>query len=178
MNEPGVIDQLLFPLYLWLKSTSLSHFVRTSTWMWQTCESIHFIGLSLLMGTVGLFDLRLLGFAKLVPLRALHRLIPIGVFGFVINALTGICFLAGTPEQYLYNPAFRLKVVFILLAGVNIAVFYSTTFRRCCLVQPGEAAPLRARIIGGVSLCLWIGVISAGRLLTFYRPMHLPNFQR
>ena len=158
------------PIYQWLLATNVSWWMRNVYWAWPFCESVHFIGISLLIGTVGLFDLRLLGVAKRIPMAAFHRLIPIGICGFAMNFLTGLCFLAGTPDQYFLNRAFQFKVVFITLAGVNVAAFYLTMFRRVRMVGPGELAPLPARIIGGVSLGLWIGVMSAGRLLTFYRP--------
>ncbi|MSO84060.1 MAG: hypothetical protein EXQ53_12330 [Acidobacteria bacterium] len=141
------------------------------SWAWPLCESMHFTGLSLLVGTVGFFDLRLLGFARRAPIAALHRLIPIGVGGFAMNAATGFCFLAGAPDQYFINAAFQIKVAFFLIAGVNVAVFYLTMFRSVREVGPGEQAPLFARLIGGVSLCSWIDVMTAGRLLTFYRPL-------
>ena len=163
--------QTLRPVYQWLSSTDVSWWMRNVRWAWPLCESIHFIGLSLLIGTVGLFDLRLLGFARQIPMAALHRLIPIGVMGFLINATTGFCFLAGTPDQYFLNRAFHFKVAFFIVAGVNVGIFYLTMFRTVRTVGPGELAPLPARIVGGVSLCAWIGVMSAGRLLTFYRPL-------
>ncbi len=170
-----MLDQALVPVYWWLAGTSLSEFVRNSTWMWPFCETLHFIGLSLLMGTVGLFDLRLIGVARRVPLSAFHSLIPIGVAGFLINVATGICFVAGTPDQFLFNSAFKVKVAFMLLAGLNVSVFYFTAFQTVRAVPAGGMAPREARIMGGVSLCLWIGVIAAGRLLTFYRPIGIPT---
>jgi hypothetical protein len=127
--------------------------------------------MSMLIGTVGLFDLRLLGFARAVPIEGLHRLIPIGVVGFALNAATGLCFLAATPDQYLFNWAFAVKVTFFIIAGLNVAFFYSRVFRRLQTLGPGATPPLAARIAGGVSLSAWIGVMAAGRLLTFYRPL-------
>jgi hypothetical protein len=168
---PFFDHQTFLPLYTWLQSTDISWVMNNVQWAWPVCESIHFIGLSLLLGTVGFFDLRLLGFARRIPLAALHRLIPLGVGGFVMNAATGVCFLAGTPDQYFINAAFQAKVLFFLVAGLNVAAFYLLMFRRVRQVGPGEQAPLLARIIGGVSLCCWIGVMTAGRLLTFYRPI-------
>lgn len=164
-------DELLRSLQLALESTALSLFVRQSTWMWAICESLHFMGMSLLIGTVGMFDLRLLGFARRVPVAALHRLIPLGVAGFLLNVATGICFLSGYPDQYLFNAAFRVKATLIMVAGFNILFFYSRVFRRLEQLTPGKEPPLAARIVGGVSLCAWIGVMSAGRLLTFFRPV-------
>ena len=87
-----------------------------------------------------------------------------------MNAATGVCFLAGTPDQYFINPAFQAKVLFFLVAGLNVAAFYLMMFRRVRASARANRRPLFARIIGGVSLCCWIGVMTAGRLLTFYRP--------
>ena len=154
-----------------LGNTPVSFWMREVPWAWPLCESIHFIGLSLLIGTVGLFDLRLLGFARRVPMAAFHRLIPIGIAGFLMNVATGFCFLSGTPDQYFLNGAFQFKVMFLAIAGINVAAFYLTMFRKVRALGPGDLAPLPARVIGGVSLAAWIGVMTCGRLLTFFRPI-------
>ena len=60
-------------------------------WLWPLCETLHFIGLALLMAVVGLLDLRMLGFAKDIPLGPLQRLTPWGILGFAINLVTGCC---------------------------------------------------------------------------------------
>ncbi|MDO8630255.1 MAG: hypothetical protein Q7R41_07155, partial [Phycisphaerales bacterium] len=122
--------------------------------------------------TVGLFDLRLLGFARRIPMAAFHRLIPIGVGGFLMNVTTGFCFLTGTPDQYFLNRAFQFKLMFLAIAGLNMAAFYLTMFRKVRALDPGDQAPLPARVIGGVSLAAWIGVMTCGRLLTFFRPIN------
>ena len=62
-------------------------------WAWATSESIHFIGLCLLIGTVGTFDLRMIGLIKKIPVAAMHRLVPWGILGYCLNVLTGITFL-------------------------------------------------------------------------------------
>ena len=155
---------------VYLRYTPQGEFLRTARWGWPIFESLHFLGMSMLLGTVGVFDLRLLGFARRIPIAALHRLIPIGIAGFVINLITGFCFLSATPDQYLFNLAFRWKVTFITIAGLNVMVFYARVFRRLLELPPDTPPPLAARIAGGVSLLAWIGVMSAGRLLTFFRP--------
>jgi hypothetical protein len=165
-----MLDDVLRSLEMLLRSTPVGEFMRTSRWAWPVCESLHFMGMSVLVGIVGLFDLRLLGFARGVPIAAFHRLIPIGVAGFAVNAITGFCFLSGTPDQYLFNLAFRWKVTFFVIAGINVVAFYTATFRRLLTLDPGGPPPWAARLAGGVSLCAWIGVMAAGRLLTFFRP--------
>jgi hypothetical protein len=139
-------------------------------WSWPIVESIHFIGLTLLFGCIAAWDLRLMGMAKQVPIAAFHRLIPLGILGFAINAASGVFFLVAYPDQYVYNRAFHVKLLCILLAGVNVAVFYVTQFRGVSLLGPGQQAPHRARLSGLISLVLWVTVIVCGRMITFYRP--------
>jgi hypothetical protein len=164
------MDQMLHALEHFLRHTPQGEFLRTAKWGWPIFESLHFVGMSVLLGTVGTFDLRLLGFARGIPYAALHRLIPLGISAYVLNALTGISFLSATPDQYLFNLAFRWKVFFFVVAGFNVLFFYSRVFGMLKTRDPNEPPPLGARIAGAVSLCAWIGVMSAGRLLTFFRP--------
>ena len=143
-----------------------------SAWGWPAMESVHFVGLSLLIGAIAVFDLRMLGMAKTIPISALHRLIPWGVAGYAINVASGSMFLMTEPDQYIYNPAFHFKLLFMGLAGLNVLAFYlTTTWRRVEALRPGERAPKPARFIAGASLFLWLAVIVCGRLLTFYRPV-------
>ena len=155
---------------IWAEATKWGAFARSSQWVWATAETIHFIGLSLLIGMVGLFDLRLMGMAKAIPVAALHRLIPVGIAGYVINLITGSLFLFGYPDQYLTNRAFQFKMVFMALAGMNIVLFYTTAFRKANAVGAGADAPMQIKLIAGASFFLWLAVLVCGRLLTFYRP--------
>jgi hypothetical protein len=163
------------PFQMWLEAMfssvrPVASLMRTA-WAWPAMESVHFVGLSLLVGTILVFDLRMLGMARRVPMSALHRLIPWGVLGYAINVISGSMFLMTEPNQYLYNPAFHFKVAFMGLAGLNILVFYFTaTWRRVSALGPGDAAPRLAKVVAATSLCLWLGVIICGRLITFYRP--------
>jgi hypothetical protein len=170
MNNTWLLEPQLESLVNVLYYTALGEFMRESRWAWPILESLHFIGMTVLVGTIGMFDLRLMGFARRVPLPALHRLIPLGIAGFFLNALTGICFICATPDQYIFNMAFRVKVTLILVAGLNVLFFYSRVFRRLEAMAVDEAPPLVAQLAGFVSLSAWVGVMSAGRLLTFFRP--------
>jgi hypothetical protein len=163
---------------LWLERLLLtvepvSAFMRTA-WGWPTMESVHFVGLTMLFGSIAVWDLRLLGMAASVPIAAFHRLVPFSVLGFALNAASGSTFLMTEPNQYLYNPAFQFKLLFMTLAGVNIATFYALFFRRVRTLEGGARAPGALRIIGAVSLMSWAAVIICGRLITFYRPTGCP----
>jgi hypothetical protein len=157
-------------LELTLRSAETIPALMQTRWAWPVAESVHFIGLTLLFGSIAAWDLRLIGVAKSVPIAAFHRLVPISMLGFALNATTGSMFLMTFPDQYIYNPAFHFKVLFLMLAGVNVLVFYATTYRR--VTAPGHEAdtPVAARIAGAASLFCWMAVIIFGRLLTFYRP--------
>jgi hypothetical protein len=139
-------------------------------WAWPICETLHFFGLSLLIGAIGTFDLRLIGIGKRIPIGALHRIIPWGIAGYVLNMATGAMFLMAEPDQYIYNPSFHFKILFMMVSGLNVLAFYSVVFWKVRVLPPGVSTPLSAKLIGAVSLSMWIGVIIAGRLLTFYRP--------
>jgi hypothetical protein len=167
------LDSALQLLEVTLRTTPVGHFMRTSAWAWPILESLHFMGMSVLIGTIGLFDLRLLGFARGISFAALHRLIPLGISAYTLNILTGLCFLAGAPDQYLWNPAFHFKVAFMTVAGLNVVFFYTRVFRGLQQLPPDSPPPFGARLAGAVSLTMWIGVMSAGRLLTFFRPPYV-----
>ena len=165
---------MLHDLQVWLVTniiahSPVAHMMRTA-WGWPIAESIHFLGLCLLIGCIGTFDLRLLGMARRVPIAAMHRLIPFGILGFVINASSGLMFLLTEPDQYIYNPSFHFKVLALGIAGVNAGLFYVTSYRQVFGASPSLDAPRRAKVIALVSLTAWITVIVCGRMLTFYRP--------
>lgn len=161
-------------LQIWLvglleRETPISEFMQT-TWGWPAMESLHFIGLALLLGPIVTFDLRLLGVARHVPMAALHRFVPFGICGFALSVLTGTMFLMTEPDQYIYNPAFHLKVVFLAVAGINALTFYLVAGRRALGPGASADAPRVAKIIALLSLTLWFGIVVSGRLITFYRP--------
>ena len=152
----------------WLHATALSMFVRNHSWVWPACETLHFVGLILLIGNVGLLDLRMLGVLKDLPARPLNRFVLWGAAGFAVNLATGAVFFIGMSEQYIANVAFYLKLLFIMLAGVNLAAFYATgVFRKVDRLAAGEDAPPLAKVIAAVSLCLWVGVMYFGRMLPY-----------
>ena len=156
------------------RSVKIVEPIMTSKWGWPICESLHFFGLSLLVGTVGMFDMRLLGVAKRIPIAALHRLIPWGLAGYGINVVSGAAFLMTEPDQYIYNPAFHFKLLFMGVAGFNALAFYLVAYGKSTAPGAPAEAPRAAKVIAATSLCMWIAVIVCGRLLTFYRPAPCP----
>jgi len=152
----------------WLHKTPLSlAFQHQVAWLWPTCETIHFAGLALLLGVAGMFDLRLLGFMKRVPISVVKDFMPWALVGFTLNLLTGMIFVISEPAQYFGNPTWWVKVAFLIVAGANALIFETAYGRRAAAIPAGEDTPMPLKIIGGISLISWLGVLVAGRFLPF-----------
>lgn len=156
----------------WLASPMVGTFIRNNSFAWPIAEMFHYLGMALLMGTVGLFDLRVLGIGKGISMGSLSKFVPLGVIGFGLNLITGLMFVTGNPLgqpiDYLTNLAFQLKMLLILLAGLNLLVFYVTGVARNVEGMPADAeAPPVAKIFAGLSLVFWVGVIYFGRMIMY-----------
>lgn len=151
----------------WLESTSFSRAIVHYRWVWPLCETLHFVGLSLVIGIAGFFDLRLMGFLRRVPFRAARELLPIALFGFLLNLVTGTAFFIGAPHQYVRNVAWWAKVVFLVLAGANALLFELVVGPRMMNLGDGDDTPAAAKAVGAVSLISWLGVVYWGRMLPF-----------
>jgi hypothetical protein len=149
----------------WIRDTSLGAAVRQSRWLFATGETLHFIGLSLLVGGILIVDLRLLGFIRKVPVRAALAFLPFVIVGFVINLLTGILFFSADPYMYWPNPAFKLKMFLILLAGLNALLFTVKEHRHALALGPDENIGTFTKVTAGLSLSFWLVVLLLGRLL-------------
>ena len=154
-------------LMAFLKATSVSQWIANDRWVWPIAETLHFIGLTLLIGIIGPLDLRLIGFMKRVPITALKKLVPWAVAGFVTCLVTGITFFVATPEQYIYNESFWLKMLFLAIAGWNMLIFETTQRRRVMALDRAGDTPVSFKMIGATSLVSWVMVLYWGRMLPF-----------
>jgi hypothetical protein len=154
-------------IVVWLQATAISQLMRQSQWLWPICETLHFAGLALLIGAAGLFDLRLLGFARSIPFTAAMQMRPWAAAGILINVVTGVLFFVGAPDQYINNSAWWAKVFFLVIAMVNIAYFETTQGHRMLKMADTEETPLTFKVAGAVSLVSWLGVLYFGRMLPF-----------
>jgi len=144
---------------------TVGSFVTDTPWMWPTCETLHFVGLSLLCGVVFLVDLRVLGVMRGVSFASLHRLLPWAALGFGLNVTTGMLFFVGIPGQYIHNVSFYWKVALVMLAGAN--ALYFTLFDEPWFLGSGEDAPLTAKIAAVSAMVLWVAVMYCGSMLPF-----------
>lgn len=138
-------------------------------WWWATMMVLHFVGLSLIIGVVGAINLRIMGFAKELPLAPLHRLLPLAMAGLGVNVLTGMLAFIGMPTYYTADIAFWFKLAALMLLGVNAAVFYLTgIFDRVERLAAGDDATLSAKIVAASSLVLWFTVMISGRYIQHF----------
>jgi hypothetical protein len=150
-----------------LKGTWLARQMITQPWLWAICETLHFIGLSLVIGAAGFFDLRLMGFLRRIPLAAMLPVRRWAALGVAINLVTGVMFFIGAPAQYIQNPAWWGKVFFLGVAILNIAFFETRLGSRMLSLPDGEDTPTSFKIAGAVSILSWFMVLYMGRMLPF-----------
>jgi len=141
--------------------------VLTLPWTWPIMETLHFIGLCMLLGGLLVIDLRLLGYNRLIPTVASHDILPIVYTGLAINTLTGILFFIGDPHRYFVNISFQLKMLLVVLAGLNALWYQFKLSPRIDALPAGGVLPAEARVAGILSLGLWFGVLILGRLIPY-----------
>ncbi len=150
---------------LGLSAARVGKFVTGVKWVWPTLQTLHFIGLTILMGVVFLVDLRILGAMKNVSFVSVHRLLPWGILGFGLNLLTGMCYFIAAPFQYTHNGTFYWKIALIMLAGAN--AIYFTVSDEPFTLSPGDEATLKSKMMALSAIILWIGVMFCGLMLPF-----------
>jgi hypothetical protein len=153
----------------WLEHTPVGLFVRESQYGFPILVAIHIAGLALSAGIVVWFDLRLLGVSmRRSPVAAVYRqLMPWAFAGFLVMFVSGGLLLSGFAIAAYGNVYFRVKVLALLLAGVNALVYHTVTARRAARWNGSARVPLAERAAGLLSITAWTIVILAGRLMSY-----------
>jgi hypothetical protein len=148
-----------------LNGVTLGKAIKSETWIWATCETLHFMGLSMLFGVVLLVNLRMLGVIKGISYAALHQMLPWAVGAFALNTFTGMVFFIAAADQYTTNPVFHWKLALIMVAGLN--AIYFTVVDEPWDLEAGDPATGTTKAIAVSALALWIGIIFCGHMLPF-----------
>ena len=153
----------------WLEGTPLSLSIRESAWAFPTIEAVHVIALALVVGTIAIVDLRLLGLASTAQsVRGLCREVLPWTWGaFSLAVTTGALMFASHATGYFGNTAFRIKLLLLAAAGVNMLVFQLVTHRGIARWDRDATLPLPARLAGAISLTCWVAVVFFGRWIGF-----------
>ena len=143
--------------------------VRESLWLFPAIETLHLLGMTALVGTAAVFDLRLLGCVlrreRVSDLAG--RLLPWTWAGFALQVVTGILLFSSEAVKVYTNPAFRVKMLLIFLAGVHALIFHWGVYRDVASWDDSGVLPAGAKVAGFVSILLWIGIVAAGRFIGF-----------
>ena len=150
-----------------MMASNLTQWIQATYWLWPILEIFHFFGLTLLMGGLIIVDLRMIGFLSYIGLEEVKKLLPLVIFGFLINLITGVLFLFGDPSRYSINIGFQIKMILVLLAGCNAAIYHVKVEPLFSNLNLKDRLPLVIKITGFTSLTLWTGVLLLGRLIPY-----------
>jgi hypothetical protein len=152
-----------------LEDSGLANSLRGSLYYFPFLESVHVMALAVVFGSILVVDLRALGVASTQrPFTRLStELLRITWGAFAVSALTGSMMFVTNARVYAHNTPFRIKMVLLALAGINMAVFHLTAGRSIATWDRARTAPKAGRVTAGVSLGLWLGIILAGRVIGF-----------
>ncbi|MFC5477468.1 DUF6644 family protein [Massilia suwonensis] len=151
-----------------LAATPLSTAMREGAWLYPIVEIVHIAGFAVLVGSVVLFDLRVLGFARNLPVAELGRhLLRWALASLILVIPAGLLLFSAHPVELADNRVFQLKLVLIALAGLNALAFHLLPYRSVAGWDRNYAAPPLARFGAVLSILLWLGVISCGRMLAY-----------
>ena len=152
----------------WLENSTWAESIRQSLWLYPALEIVHLTGIVILVGSAFMFDLRLLGFSKNLPVislsahllpwsrRGLWLIIPSGILLFSTNAIT-----LGT------DPTFWLKMTLLVVAALNVFVFHRFIFKVHSRLEVQGKLPFPAKVSAMISIMVWIAIIFCGRLLAY-----------
>lgn len=156
-------------VFSWLEDGWLAEAVRGTAYLYPMLESVHIIGIALLIGPAAAFDLRLLGLGRraLRVTTAANCLLRLSHLGFVIAAATGVVMFLPGASLIADRGSAPWKLGLILLAGLNILIFHRRTYRSVADWDMDRPTPVAARLAAVVSLTSWSGVTIAGRLLAY-----------
>ena len=156
-----------------LEASGLGQAMRQWLWLYPSVEVVHIVGIGLLFGSIAVLDLRLLGLSRGISVRTRARhVLPWTAGAFILIIPSGLAMFTAHASEFVQSEVFVVKMLLILAAGVNAALFHTITLRTVDVWDSDGLRklppPASARAAGAVSLLLWISVIACGRLLAYF----------
>lgn len=151
-----------------VEASGVARWMREALWAYPAVEAVHIVALGTLFGSILIVDLRLLGLSRDVSASRLARhALPWTVGAFLVAMVTGLLMFTAHAEDFLTNGVFLLKMGLILAAGVNAGLLHTGAFRTVAQWDTAAVPPTGVRIAAGLSIAIWIAVITCGRLLAY-----------
>ena len=151
-----------------IEGLAIAKAMRENLWLYPAVEIVHIVGFVLLVGSVVMFDLRVLGLSKQVSVKALARhLLPWSVAALLLIVPSGLAMFSAHANDFLGNRAFQVKMALLLTAAINAAIFHTGPFQSVASWDTGVTAPTAARVSVALSIVTWLSIIACGRLLAY-----------
>lgn len=156
-------------VFEWLESSDLAVYIRHSHVLYPVIEIIHITGIIFLVGSAFLFDFRLLGISKRLPVTDLaNHLLPWSRRSLLLVIPSGLLLFMTQAKSLSTNNVFGIKLTLILIAFANAGYFHRYTFRTVSSWDQLQPTPAAAKTAGIISLLLWTSVVTCGRLLAYF----------
>ena len=155
--------------FQWLYDTPLAETVRGNELLFPWFESVHVLAITLVFGSIAVVDLRLLGItSRSRPVsRLIREVLPVTWCAFAVAAVTGGTLFSSNAVAYSHNFPFQMKMVLMLVAGLNMVVFHLVTYRSVAQWDDAPRTPFAARFAGGFSIAVWVAIVAFGRWIGF-----------
>ena len=166
--------QPLLDFISYFEDSALADNIRENDWLFPLIESVHVVSICLVVGSILVIDLRLLGLASLNrPVGGITKaILPLTWSAFAVAAVSGLLLFVSNATKYLDNGYFVAKVLLICAAGLNMVVFHGISAKDLPRWENEAALPLPARLAGGLSILLWVAVVTCGRWIGFTMQVH------
>lgn len=152
----------------WLEGQPFPVAIAQSPWLFPALECLHVIALTLVVGSIAMVDLRLLGLQTGSRVTALSQhLLPFTWSAFAAAVVTGLLLFSSQATIYYANGPFRVKLLLLAVAGLNMAIFHAISYRDVARWDDSHRPPLSARLAGGFSIVTWTCVVFLGRWIAF-----------
>ena len=151
-----------------VEALAIAKAMRENLWLYPSVEIVHIVGFAILVGSIVMFDLRVLGFSKDVSVRALSRhLLPWTLGALFLIVPSGLALFSAHAGDFLNNRAFQVKMALLLTAGMNAAYFRTGPYATVKDWDVGVKAPWGAKVSVAASILIWLSIIACGRLLAY-----------
>jgi len=144
---------------IWIEESGVGIWIRESVWGYPVVLSCHAVGMAIVIGVFTMIDLRVLGFARGIPISAFDRLFTVAWLGFLLNLVSGCLLFTGDAQRFFFQTVFQIKIAFIILGGISMWRLLRE-FRI-------DSESVKVKSIAVLSLSLWFGAIIAGRLTAY-----------
>ena len=151
-----------------VEGLAIARAMRENLWLYPSVEIVHIVGFAILVGAVVMFDLRVLGISRGIPVRALSRhLLPWSLAALLLVVPSGLAMFSAHAGDFLNNRAFQLKMALLVAAGINAAYFHTGPYQTVKDWDVDARAPVAARVCVALSILIWLSIIACGRLLAY-----------